>query len=162
MKKILIGSDHAGFDAKKKIAEHLRSLGHEVTDCGTYSTVSCDYPIIAHRTCAKFAEGGYDFAVLICGTGIGVSIAANKHAGIRAALCNDIFSTEMARQHNDANVLCLGARVLDISLMNDIADTFIATPALEEERHVRRQAEMKALDDGNFDELFGTGAVPGK
>lgn len=153
MKRILIGSDHAGFAVKGKLIGYLSSKGYSVTDCGTYSSESCDYPLEAHKTCKRLLDGEGDFAILICGTGIGISIAANKHRGIRAALCGDIFSAEMARQHNDANVLCMGARVIGFDLMKDICDTFFTTEALTEPRHIRRQQELAAIEDGTADEL---------
>jgi len=153
MKKVLIGCDHAGFIAKKPLIEYLSSEGYEMIECGTYSDESCDYPLYAHETCKRLLAGEADFAILICGTGIGISIAANKHPGIRAALCGDLYSTEMCRQHNDANVLCMGARVIDIELMKKIADKFLTTDALCEERHVRRQKQLAAIEDGSIDSL---------
>lgn len=107
---IAIGSDHGGFELKEKLMEHLSERGLEYKDFGTYSSASCDYPVYAKAVANAVASGECDRGIIICGTGIGVSITANKVRGIRAALCGDCFSAEATRQHNDANVLCMGAR----------------------------------------------------
>ena len=131
---IAIGSDHGGFELKEKLMEHLSERGLEYKDFGTYSSASCDYPVYAKAV----ASGECDRGIIICGTGIGVSITANKVRGIRAALCGDCFSAEATRQHNDANVLCMGARVVGEGLALKIADTFLDTPFSNDERHIRR------------------------
>ena len=135
---IAIGSDHGGFELKKKLMEHLSERGLEYKDFGTYSSASCDYPVYAKAVANAVASGECDRGIIICGTGIGVSITANKVRGIRAALCGDCFSAEATRQHNDANVLCMGARVVGEGLALKIADTFLDTPISNDERHIRR------------------------
>ena len=135
---IAIGSDHGGFELKKKLMEHLGERGLEYKDFGTYSSASCDYPVYAKAVANAVASGECDRGIIICGTGIGVSITANKVRGIRAALCGDCFSAEATRQHNDANVLCMGARVVGEGLALKIADTFLDTPFSNDERHIRR------------------------
>ena len=135
---IAIGSDHGGFELKKKLMEHLSERGLEYKDFGTYSSASCDYPVYAKAVARAVASGECDRGILICGTGIGVSMTANKVHGIRAALCGDCFSAEATRQHNDANILCMGARVVGEGLALKIADTFLDTPFSNEERHIRR------------------------
>ena len=135
---IAIGSDHGGFELKEKLMEHLSERGLEYKDFGTYSSASCDYPVYAKAVANAVASGECDRGILICGTGIGVSITANKVRGIRAALCGDCFSAEATRQHNDANVLCMGARVVGEGLALKIADTFLDTPFSNDERHIRR------------------------
>ncbi|HKM43308.1 MAG TPA: ribose 5-phosphate isomerase B [Limnochordia bacterium] len=123
--KIAVGADHGGFLAKQAVVEHLRGQGFELGDFGTDSEESCDYPDIAQKLSEAVAQGDFNLGILICGTGIGMSIAANKVPGIRAALCTDSFSARMARNHNDSNVLCLGARVTGLGLMLDIVDTYM-------------------------------------
>ena len=135
---IAIGSDHGGFELKEKLMEHLSERGLEYKDFGTYSSASCDYPVYAKAVANAVASGECDRGIIICGTGIGVSITANKVRGIRAALCGDCFSAEATRQHNDANVLCMGARVVGEGLARKIADTFLDTPFSNDERHIRR------------------------
>ena len=135
---IAIGSDHGGFELKKKLMEHLSERGLEYKDFGTYSRASCDYPVYAKAVANAVASGECDRGIIICGTGIGVSMTANKVRGIRAALCGDCFSAEATRQHNDANVLCMGARVVGEGLALKIADTFLDTPFSNDERHIRR------------------------
>lgn len=135
---IAIGSDHGGFELKKKLMEHLSERGLEYKDFGTYSSASCDYPVYAKAVANAVASDECDRGIIICGTGIGVSITANKVRGIRAALCGDCFSAEATRQHNDANVLCMGARVVGEGLALKIADTFLDTPFSNDERHIRR------------------------
>ena len=135
---IAIGSDHGGFELKEKLMEHLSERGLEYKDFGTYSSASCDYPVYAKAVANAVASGECDRGIIICGTGIGVSITANKVRGIRAALCGDCFSAEATRQHNDANVLCMSARVVGEGLALKIADTFLDTPFSNDERHIRR------------------------
>ena len=153
MRKIYIGADSAGFGLKEEVKAHLAALGYEVEDMGTNSSASCHYPEFAEAVCHK-VQGELDssFGILICGTGIGMSMCANKHKGIRAALCSDTFSARMTRQHNDANVLCMGARVISFELACEITDIFLATHALDEERHRRRVKMIEDLEKGVFDE----------
>lgn len=143
--KIAVGSDHGGIHLKEHIKEQLQKAGWEVLDCGTNSEASCDYPDYAAKVCAEIAKGTVTRGILVCGTGIGVSISANKCKGIRAALCGDVFSAQMSREHNDANVLCLGERVLGLGL----ADLIVATWLKAEfagGRHARRVGKIMALE----------------
>lgn len=135
---IAIGSDHGGFALKAEIMKHLEKRGFAYQDFGTYSEESCDYPVYGRAVAKAVAAGEYEFGILICGTGIGVSITANKVPGIRAALCGDCFSAQATREHNDANILALGARVTGPGLALKIVDTFLDTPFSGEERHARR------------------------
>lgn len=135
---IAIGSDHGGYDLKQEIKKHLEERGLEYKDFGCYDASSCDYPVYARLVAEEVAAGNCESGILICGTGIGISIAANKVPGIRAALCTDCFCAEATRQHNDANILCLGGRVVGSGLALKIVDTFLDTPFSEEERHMRR------------------------
>ena len=135
---IAIGSDHGGFELKKEVMAHLDARGLEYKDFGTYSDASCDYPVYGKAVAKAVASGECERGIIICGTGIGISIAANKVNGIRAALCGDCFSAEATRQHNDANVLALGARVVGPGLALKIVDTFLDTPFSNGERHIRR------------------------
>ncbi|MBQ3927475.1 MAG: ribose 5-phosphate isomerase B [Clostridia bacterium] len=127
VQKIIIGSDHAGYDLKQEIIAHLKSLGLEVLDVGTYSKDSCHYPEFAKALCQKIQSGEFKLGILICGTGIGMSMAANKCRGIRAACCSDSYSARLTREHNDANVLCFGARVIGPGTAEDMVDAFINT-----------------------------------
>lgn len=136
-KKIIIGSDHAGFILKNKLAAYLQQAGFDVDDAGTYTTESCDYPIIAKEVAQNIKEGKYEKGILVCGTGIGMSIAANKVKGIRAAVVSDTCSAKMSRLHNDANILCLGERIVGEELAKDIVEIWLKTPFLGE-RHSRR------------------------
>jgi ribose 5-phosphate isomerase B len=135
--KWVIASDHAGYALKQELVKVFQALGLAVEDLGTHSLDSVDYPDYAHRLASLIAEGAFQRGVLVCGSGIGVSIAANRHRGVRAALCADTFSAKMARLHNDANVLCLGARVVGPGLAEEILRGFIATE-FEGGRHQRR------------------------
>ena len=135
---IAIGSDHGGFELKEKLMEHISERGLEYKDFGTYSEDSCDYPVYGKAVAHAVADGDCDRGILICGTGIGISITANKVPGIRAALCGDCFSAEATRLHNDANILAMGARVVGAGLALKIVDTFLDTPFSGDERHVRR------------------------
>ena len=134
---IAIGSDHGGYALKQQLMKHLTDLGLEYKDYGTYSEESCDYPIYAEAVARAVAGGEAERGILICGTGIGISMAANKIHGIRCALCGDCYSAELTRRHNDANILALGARVLGEGLAEKIMDTFLTTE-FEGGRHARR------------------------
>ena len=135
--KVVIGCDHAALDMKNQVADYLREKGYDVTDVGTYTNDSCDYPVIAHSLCKKIQDRSHERGILICGTGIGMSMAANKHHGIRAACCSEPYSAQLTRQHNDANVLCFGARVIGLGTALQLVDTFINTE-YEGGRHQRR------------------------
>ena len=140
---IAIGSDHGGYALKQALMAHLDKRGLEYKDFGTYSEASCDYPVYAKAVANAVVNGECDRGILICGTGIGVSMTANKIHGIRAALCSDCFSAEATRQHNDANILCMGARVVGEGLALKIADTFLDTPFSNDERHIRRISQIE-------------------
>ena len=135
---IAIGSDHGGFELRRTVMEHLKERGVEFRDFGCSEPVSCDYPDIARAVAAAVVSGQCERGILICGTGIGISIAANKVPGIRAALCGDCYSAEMSRQHNNANILALGGRVTGPDLAKKIVDTYLDTPFSGEARHQRR------------------------
>lgn len=136
-KTIAIGADHAGYLYKARLIEHLKSKGFEVVNAGTDTADSVDYPVFADKVCDCVASGKADFGILICGTGIGMSMASNKHKGIRAALCTDLVMAEYTRLHNNANVLCLGARIIACEMAEMIADKFLETE-FEGGRHQRR------------------------
>ena len=148
-KKIIVGADHGGFELKDHIKAHLEGKGYEVIDVGTSSQESCDYPLYAHRLCQKIQAGEAPLGILVCGTGIGMSIAANKHDGIRAACCSDTFSARLTRMHNDANVLCMGARTIGAGLACDIAEVFVKT-GFEGGRHQTRIDMVMALEEKRF------------
>lgn len=139
---IAIGSDHAGYALKQAVMAHLKERGEEFKDYGTYSEASCDYPDYAEAVSQAIISGEAERGILICGTGIGISIAANRHREIRAAVCGDCFSAEATRQHNDANVLAMGARVVGEGLALKIVDTFLDTGFSNGANHMRRVAKM--------------------
>jgi len=143
---IAIGSDHGGYNLKMEIIKHLEKNGYEVKDFGTSSCDSVDYPDIALPVAKAVISGECEKGILVCGTGIGISIAANKVPGIRAALCTDTYMARMAREHNNANVLALGGRVLGPGLALDIVKTFIETPFSGEERHQRRIDKISSIE----------------
>ena len=136
--KIGIGNDHSALELKAEIIEFLKEKGHEVVDYGTYTTDSCDYPVYGEKVARAVVAGEVEKGILICGTGIGISITANKFKGIRAAVCTDCFTAEATRLHNDANILALGGRVVGPGLALKIVDTFLNTPFSNDERHIRR------------------------
>ena len=140
---IAIGSDHGGYALKQAVMKHLESRGEQYRDFGTYSEASCDYPDYGRAVAEAVASGAYQYGIIICGTGIGISITANKVRGIRAALCGDCFSAEATRLHNDANVLAMGARVVGEGLALKIVDTFLDTPFSNDERHIRRISKIE-------------------
>jgi len=143
--KIALGSDHGGFGLKKEIIEYLEKKNIEVTDFGTHTEESCDYPDYALKVAEQVAEGNFEFGIIVCGTGIGVSIVANKVPGIRAALCGDTFSAHATRQHNNANILTLGARVVGAGLALDIVEVFI-TAKFEGDRHQKRIDKITEIE----------------
>ncbi|MFV0343990.1 MAG: ribose 5-phosphate isomerase B [Anaerocolumna sp.] len=140
---IAIGSDHGGFELKTEIMAHLKERGIEFKDYGSYSKESCDYPVYAKKVAEAILNKECELGILICGTGIGISITANKIKGIRAALCHDCFSAEATRLHNDANILALGGRIVGPGLALKIVDTFLGTPFSEDERHIRRISQIE-------------------
>ena len=151
MRKIFIGADSAGFALKEEIKVYLKDKGYDVCDLGTDSDASCHYPIFAKAVCENVKKNlGDSYGILICGTGIGMSIVANKVKGIRCGHCHDVFSAKMTRLHNDANVLALGERVVGPGLMVEIVDAFLSTEFSFDERHERRVAKIKAVEEENF------------
>lgn len=147
--KIVIGCDHAGYNIKNAVLEHVKELGHEVTDVGTDSNASCHYPVFASAACKEILEGRCELGILICGTGIGMSIAANKHKGIRAACCSDVFSARLTREHNDANILCFGERVVGVGTALDLVDAFLSAKYLGNGNHVTRVAMLSEIEKQN-------------
>jgi len=140
--RIVIGSDHGGYELKKVVAAALRDRAIEVEDVGCHTSDPADYPGFAHAVAEAVAAGRFDFGVLLCGTGLGVCITANRHRGVRAALCSEPYSARMARAHNDANVLCLGGRVVGPGLALDVLEAFLST-SFEGGRHARRVAAVE-------------------
>ena len=125
--RVAIASDHGGFSLKEQVIGLLRNLGHEVEDQGCYSLDSVDYPDYAGKVCGSILDGSCERGILICGSGIGMSMAANRFSGIRAALCHELFTARLSREHNDANVLCLGARVIGPGLAEEMVSVWMAT-----------------------------------
>jgi ribose 5-phosphate isomerase B len=151
--KIAIGADHGGFDLKEEIKEHFKPKGIEFIDVGTYSKASCDYPDIAEKAAKEVLSGNCELGILICGTGIGISISANKIPGIRCAHCHDTTSAKLTRLHNDANMLSMGGRIIGAELAKDIVEAFLNSPFSFDERHQRRigkitEIEKKYLKEG--------------
>lgn len=140
---IALGSDHGGYALKQEIMKHLEERGMEYKDYGCYSEESCDYPEFARAVGKAVAAKECELGILICGTGIGISIAANKIKGVRAALCHDCFSAQATKEHNDANILAMGARVVGVGHALKIVDTFLDTPFSNDERHIRRIAAIE-------------------
>jgi ribose 5-phosphate isomerase B len=140
--KIALGADHGGFELKKELVEGLRDLKYVVDDLGAFSVEPSDYPDLAHVAAQGVAEGIYERAILVCGTGVGMAIVANRYRGVRAANCTDVFSARYSRAHNDANVLTLGGRVIGVGLAWEIVNVWLATPFGGGDRHVRRVAKI--------------------
>jgi ribose 5-phosphate isomerase B len=144
--KIAIGADHGGYHLKQEILEYVRYLGYECQDFGANTPDAVDYPDIALKVAQAVAQGKFDRGILMCGTGIGVSISANKVKGIRAALCHDAFSAHASRDHNDANILCMGGRVVGTGLACYIVKVWLETGFSQGERHVRRVGKISAAE----------------
>jgi RpiB/LacA/LacB family sugar-phosphate isomerase len=144
--RIVVGADHAGFELKQTIAADLRRGGYEVIDKGTDSTAPVDYPDFAEAVCKAVIDGRAERGVLVCGSGVGASVAANKIAGIRAGLCHDTYSARQGVEHDDMNVLVLGARVIGVELARELVSNFLAAKFTSEERHRRRVEKIKALE----------------
>jgi len=147
--KIAIGSDHAGFALKNSVGDLLRSLGHTVVDVGAYNDNPSDYPDFAVLVGNAVLEGKGERGILICGSGVGVSVAANKIKGIRAAVCHDTYSAHQGVEHDDMNVLVLGSRVIGPKLAEDLVKAYLGANFTNEERHKRRLAKVKAIEAGN-------------
>ena len=150
-KHVFIGADSAGAELKQLLSAHMTEAGYDVTDCGTHGENPSHYPHYAHAVASEVAKDPDGvFGILICGTGIGMSIAANKHRKVRAALCSETYSARFTRMHNDANVLCLGARVIGPGLAVDIADIFLATPFESGGRHEDRVRMITDIENGSL------------
>ena len=145
--KLALGCDHGALDLKNKVAAHLEAQGHTVTDFGTYTPDSCDYPDYAAKAAQAVAAGACDRGIVLCTTGIGVSIAANKVKGIRCALLSDVMSARMTREHNDTNMMAIGAGVVGQMLALEIVDTWLGTEFSHSERHQRRIDKVMALEN---------------
>lgn len=145
--KIAVGSDHRGYEVKKRVVALLQKLGHEVCDLGTESSDSCDYPDYAFKVAAEVGEGRCERGILLCGTGLGMSIAANKVKHVRAVPCHDRITAEMSRRHNDANVLCLSAHLLGDELIENMVRIWLETP-FEGGRHTRRVEKIARYEEG--------------
>lgn len=146
--KIALGSDHRGFEAKERISALIKSLGHSVVDHGATSQDACDYPDTAQAVATDVAAGRVERGVLMCGSGLGMSIAANKVSGVRAALCHDELTAQLSRRHNDANVLCLPADLIGDALMQSMVRTWLTTE-FEGGRHARRVEKIRAIERDN-------------
>ena len=148
--KIAIGCDHAGFPLKDTVAAVVRKLGHEVTDCGTYSCERADYPDYADKVAKRVASGTADRGMLICGSGVGVCVTANKTKGIRACVCHDAYSAKQAVEHDALKVLCLGARIIGTSVAEELVERFLNASYLTGTRHEMRLNKVKTIEDANF------------
>jgi len=147
---IAIGCDHGGLDIKNAVIEYFKEQGIAYKDFGTYTADSVDYPFYAYQVSRAVADGAAELGIICCGTGIGVSMAANKVKGIRAAVCADEFCAEMTRRHNDANIMCMGGRVINEAKAVKLADIFLHTP-FEGGRHMKRVQMITDIENGNFD-----------
>ncbi|MDO4198933.1 MAG: ribose 5-phosphate isomerase B [Erysipelotrichaceae bacterium] len=145
--KIGITNDHAALNLKNELKGYLIDQGYEVIDYGTNTNESCDYPLMGNNLCDAMARNEVEKGIAICGTGVGISIACNKHKGIRAVCCSETSSARLSREHNDANVVCFGARIISFELAKDIVETFLNTPFSNGERHLKRIQELTDLDN---------------
>lgn len=141
--RVMIASDHGGLRLKNELVALLNAGGHTVEDIGTHTDASCDYPDFAHAVARSILDGKVERGILVCGTGVGMSIAANRHAGIRAVVCSDTYTAKLSRSHNDSNVLCIGERVVGSGLGWDIVTAWLAEPASNEARHTKRRAKIE-------------------
>jgi len=145
--RLVVGSDHAGFQLKNEMASLLKSLGHDVLDVGAYDERPSDYPDFAEAVGLAVLDGRAERGVLICGSGVGASVAANKLVGIRAGMCHDTYSAHQGVEHDNMNVLVLGSRVVGVKLAEDLVKAFLGAQCTHEERHMRRLAKVKALEE---------------
>jgi ribose 5-phosphate isomerase B len=141
--RLVIASDHGGLRLKNELVGLLQKAGHAVEDLGTHTEASCDYPDFAHAVANAILAKSAELGVLVCGTGVGMAISANRHAGVRAVVCSDTYTAKLSRSHNDTNVLCIGERVVGSGLAWDIVAAFLAEPASADERHVKRRAKIE-------------------
>ncbi|NLT67210.1 MAG: ribose 5-phosphate isomerase B [Acidobacteria bacterium] len=147
--RVVLGSDHAGFEMKQDISEYVKGLGHQVVDVGAHDASPSDYPDFAEAVGKAIVEGKGERGILICGSGVGASVAANKIAGIRAGLCHDCYSAHQGVEHDDMNVLVLGARIIGAALARDLAGIFLQARFSNEERHLRRLSKVNKIESGN-------------
>jgi ribose 5-phosphate isomerase B len=141
--RLVIASDHGGLRLKNELVGLLQKAGHAVEDLGTHTEASCDYPDFAHAVASAILAKSAELGLLVCGTGVGMAISANRHAGVRAVVCSDTYTAKLSRSHNDANVLCIGERVVGSGLAWEIVTAFLAEPASTDERHVKRRAKIE-------------------
>lgn len=151
LKKIVIGNDHAAIELKNKIMEYVKELGYDVVNVGIDENAPCDYPDYAYKVCKEISGGNADLGILICGTGVGMSIAANKYKGIRACCCSEPYSARLSREHNDANVICFGARVVGIEIAKEIVKAFLNGEFLGA-HHVARIDKINKIESGTYQE----------
>jgi ribose 5-phosphate isomerase B len=144
--RIAMGADHAGFELKRDLAAAIAQQGHEILDVGTHTAAAVDYPDIAEAVATAIRNGQVDRGIIICGSGAGVTVAANKFPGIRAAVCHDTYTARQAVEHDDINVLCLGARVIGSALARVLIETFLAATFSADDRHLRRLAKIDAIE----------------
>jgi len=144
--RIAVGADHAGFEMKRDLAAAMAQQGHEILDVGTHSSAAVDYPDIAEAVATALRNGQVDRGVIVCGSGAGVSVAANKFPGVRAAVCHDAYTARQAVEHDDLNVMCLGARVIGPALARTLIEAFLAAVFSAEDRHLRRLAKIDAIE----------------
>jgi ribose 5-phosphate isomerase B len=144
--RVAVGADHAGVEMKRDLAGTLAQQGHEILDLGTHSTAAVDYPDIAEAVATAVRNGQVDRGVIVCGSGAGVAVAASKFPGVRAAICHDCYTARQAVEHDDVNILCIGARVVGPALARTLAETFLAASFDAEERHMRRLAKIDAIE----------------
>ena len=144
--RIAVGADHAGFEMKRDLAAAMAQQGHEILDVGTHSSAAVDYPDIAEAVATALRNGQVDRGVIVCGSGAGVAVAANKFPGVRAAVCHDAYTARQAVEHDDLNVMCLGARVIGPALARTLVESFVAATFSAEDRHLRRLAKIDAIE----------------
>jgi ribose 5-phosphate isomerase B len=147
--RLVIGSDHAGFALKATVMDHVRSLGHEVIDVGSHDPDPVDFPDVARKVAAAITEGKAERGLMVCGTGVGASIAANKMKGIRAAVCHDVHSAHQSVEHDDVNVMCIGAKIVGPWLAQDLITAYLAAEFSTDEDFRRRVAKLHDMDAGN-------------
>jgi ribose 5-phosphate isomerase B len=152
--RIAIGADHGGYPLNERVIDELRTAGHDLTDFGTHDgSVPDDYPDYARKVAQAIVSGNAEIGILVCGSGVGAAVAANKFRGIRAALCGDTYSAHQSREHDDCNVLCMGARVVGVELALEIVRAFVAARFSGEERHRRRLEKVRAIENEMSDKL---------
>jgi ribose 5-phosphate isomerase B len=144
--RLVVGSDHAGWSLKSSVVAHIKSLGHEVVDAGSYDDKPVDFPDIARKVCAMVTSGDAERGIMVCGTGVGASIAANKIRGIRAAVCHDVHSAHQSVEHDDVNVMCIGAQIVGAWLANDLVAAFLAARFSTDEDFRRRVMKLRQME----------------